>query len=60
MEALEAGGPQTIAARAVRESKRRLRPIYWTSMCVLIERLDPADASDDATVDEEPEVVEGA
>lgn len=51
IEALEATGPQTIANRAIRDAKKQLRPISWTSMVCLIERLDPADAADD-TADE--------
>jgi hypothetical protein len=41
---LEATGPQTIANRAIREAKRHLHPVYWTSLVVLIERLDAAEA----------------
>lgn len=53
---LEATGPQTIANRAIREAKRQLRPIYWTSMVCVIERLDPADSADAAEEGaEEPE-----
>lgn len=46
IDVLEATGPQTIANRAIREAKRQLRPIYWTSMVCLIERLDPDDVTD--------------
>lgn len=46
IDVLEATGPQTIANRAIREAKRQLRPIYWTSMVCLIERLDPDSAAD--------------
>lgn len=46
IDVLEATGPQTIANRAIREAKRQLRPICWTSMVCLIERLDPDDALD--------------
>lgn len=46
VDVLEATGPQTIANRAIREAKRQLRPIYWTSMVCLIERLDPDDTAD--------------
>jgi hypothetical protein len=53
VDVLEATGPQTIANRAIREAKRQLRPIYWTSMVCLIERLDPGDASDASEEDGE-------
>jgi len=48
IESLEATGPQTIANRAIREAKRQLRPVYWTSMVCVIERLDPGDEADTA------------
>lgn len=47
-DTMEAAGPQTIANRAIREAKKHLRPINWTSIVCLIERLDPvADAEDE-------------
>lgn len=46
IDVLEATGPQTIANRAIREAKRQLRPIYWTSMVCLIERFDPEEATE--------------
>jgi len=55
IETLEATGPQTIANRAIREAKRQLRPIYWTSMVCLIERLDPADAAEETVEEAEGE-----
>ena len=48
VDVMEAGGPQTIAARAIREAKRQLRPIYWTSIVCLIERLDAVENEADA------------
>jgi hypothetical protein len=44
IESLEATGPQTIANRAIREAKRELRPVWWTSLVVVLERLDSAGA----------------
>jgi hypothetical protein len=45
IDALEATGPQTIANRAIREAKRQIRPVYWTSLVVMLERLDAAEAA---------------
>ncbi len=50
---VEASGPQTIAARAVREAKRQARPINWSSVVVLVDRLDATEA--DAGEDNEDE-----
>ena len=36
--AVEAGGPQTAAMRAIRAAKRQICPIGWTSMVCLLER----------------------
>lgn len=36
---VEAGEPHVCASRAIKEAKRALRPINWTSLvCVLLER----------------------
>ena len=43
LEVLVATGPQTIAARAIREARRQLRPINWRSVVVVLDRLDPVD-----------------
>jgi hypothetical protein len=53
--AVEAAGPQTIAARALREAKRQARPINWSSIVVLLDRLESSDDS----ASEEPEAEEG-
>lgn len=58
IEGLEATGPQTIANRAIRDAKRKLRPVYWTSLVVVLERLDPSDEATAAEEDLEPEAVE--
>jgi arginase family enzyme len=43
---VEAGGVQTLAARAVRDAKRALRPVNWQSIVIVI--LDRhADARDE-------------
>jgi hypothetical protein len=55
---VEAGQPSTIAARAIRAAKKALRPVGWTSIVCLIERLGPVDAIADAVADDaadEPE-----
>ncbi len=57
IESLEATGPQTIANRAIREAKKELRPVWWTSLVVLLERLDLGEAGAEEDADEaEPEV----
>jgi hypothetical protein len=53
LEALEATGPQTIANRAIREAKRQLRPVWWTSLVVVLERLDAAEAANEEGVEED-------
>ena len=50
--ALEATGPQTIANRAIREAKRELRPVWWTSLVVVLERLDEERAGATEDTDE--------
>jgi hypothetical protein len=62
VELLEAGQVQTIAARAIREAKKAVRPMAWSSLVCLIERLGPVDAiadaeTDDATDETEPAAV---
>lgn len=52
IEALEATGPQTIANRAIREAKRQIRPVYWTSLVVVLERLDAAEAAPEEEAEE--------
>jgi hypothetical protein len=43
---LEAGGPQTIAARAIRLARKDLKPVSWRSAVVLLDRLDAAELAD--------------
>jgi hypothetical protein len=62
MDVLEATGPQTIANRAIREAKRKLRPVWWTSLVVLLERLDAVEvegADADVVPEEDPDEQEG-
>lgn len=60
IDAMEATGPQTIASRALRDAKRQLRPVYWTSLVVVLERLDAVadDAVDQNDADESENEVE--
>lgn len=44
MPSLEATGPQTIANRAIREAKKQIRPVWWTSLVVVLERLDSSES----------------
>ena len=43
---IEATGPQTIASRALREARRQARPVNWTSIVVLLQRLDAVPEGD--------------
>jgi hypothetical protein len=40
---LEAGGPQTMAARAIREARKQIKPRGWASIVVLLERYGDVD-----------------
>ena len=40
---LEAYGPQTLARIAIAEARKLLKPINWTSIVLLLERLDDND-----------------
>ncbi len=53
IEALEATGPQTIANRAIREAKRQLRPVWWTALVVLLDRLDAVEAATEEGAEED-------
>jgi hypothetical protein len=57
-DVMEATGPQTIANRAIREAKKRIRPVYWTSMVCVLERLDSAEQA--AAEDTAPETEDAA
>jgi hypothetical protein len=48
---VEAGGVQTIAARAVREARKTLKPINWTSAVILVERLDSSETEEEGEED---------
>lgn len=37
---IEAGSPHTVAARALREARKVLKPSNWASLVVVLERLD--------------------
>jgi hypothetical protein len=43
---LSAGGPQTIASRAIKAARKQLKPVSWTSAVVLLERLDVEESAD--------------
>lgn len=47
---VEAGGLQTVVSRAIRLAKKQHKNARWTSVCILVERLDApkeeADAED--------------
>jgi hypothetical protein len=55
-DVLEATGPQTIANRAIREARRKIRPVYWTSLVCVLERMDSAEEA--AAEDTSPEAEE--
>ena len=40
IDCLEAGTPQTIASRALRQARKTLKPIKWSSLVVVLERLN--------------------
>ena len=46
---IEAGGVHTIAARAVRSARVALKPISWSSMVVLLERIEVPGEADSAS-----------
>ena len=47
MAELEAYGPQTLARIAIAEARKHLKPIAWTSIVLLLERLDDNDKDED-------------
>lgn len=41
---VEAGGAHTIAQRAIREARKTLKPVKWSSAVVVLFRKDDSDA----------------
>lgn len=41
---VEAGALQTIVARAIRQAKQQHKGVRWSSVCIVVERLDAVDA----------------
>ena len=54
IQAVEASGPQTIASRALREARKQIRPVNWTSIVVLLQRLDSGSEVEEADDAVEP------
>lgn len=57
---ITATAPNTIASRAIREARNVLRPINWTSISILLDRVgDSSDERSEEEVSDVPEGIEG-